>query len=907
MAGFNERERNGMMRKSHQKNLFRGVKRAKAIVIAGLLILIPLMVQAEAEKKVAVLPFRIHSLEPLDHLKQGLQEMFTTRLAQKGISVVPLDVVNRHPMAFLPMFKMEDIVALGRDLKAEQVLTGSLTRIGKQISLDLRLMDIARKKPPFSIFIVEDDIEKLAEAADRGSKSLYNQIVGVMQIDSIQVKGNRRIESEAILALVESKKGDPIDYDQLDKDLRAVYAMGFFKDVTIDTEDGPKGKIITINVSEKRSIASITFKGNKKEDDDDLKKETGISLYSILNLSEIRQSINRMKDYYRQKGFYNVDIRESIEDLPNNEVSLTYQIEEGEKVYVTRIEFVGNTEFDDGDLKDLMETSEKGLLSWFTKSGMLDKKKLEFDLHKVISFYQNQGYIRAKAGEPKITYEEGKGLIITTEIIEGPQYGVSEVKVEGDLIKPVDELIKKLNISKEKFFNREVVRNDTLALRDIYANEGFAYTDVTPVTKEDDERHLVDITYKVSKGAKVRFERINITGNTITRDKVIRRELKVIEGEYFSGKDLSRSTENLHRLGFFEDVEVKTKKGNQDDLMVLDINVKEKPTGSFSIGAGYSSFENLMGTLEVSQGNLFGRGQRLGAKTRLGSRTTLFDVQFIEPWLFDVPLSLGVNIFKWEREYYEYTKDSVGGALRFGFPTGLDEYTRASVKYEFDDADIFNIKDGAGQALLEMEGKNVTSSVTLGIKRDSTDRPWNASKGSINSLAYTFAGGFMGGDVYFDRYDARSSWYFPLPWKTVFLAQGHWGYMSPRSGGKLPIYQKYRLGGINTIRGFDYLTISPKDPKTRDSIGGVKMMYYNFEYRFPLLKQQGVVGIVFFDAGNVYTEDDSYSFSEIKKSSGVGIRWYSPLGPLRVEYGKNLDPKDDEKSGNWEFTVGGFF
>jgi len=907
MDEFSKRNGDKEMNQGHGQSVSRGMRVCKTLTIIGLCLLIPVLVRAQEKKKVAILPFRIHSTEPLDHLKVGLQEMFTTRLTGKGVPVINPDVVNKHPMAFLPSFELEDLISMGRNLKADVIITGSLTQIGRKISLDLKVVDISREKPPFSIFMTEDDIDRLTDAADRAATSLYNQITGVEQIDSLQVKGNKRIESEAILAVVESKKGDSLDHDQLDKDLRAIYRMGFFTEVNIGTEEGPKGKVVIFKVTEKPSISKITFEGNKKEKDDDLGKESGIKLYTILNPNEVRQSINRLKEYYRQKGYYNVEIKDKIEELPNNEISLTYEIEEGEKVYITKIDFIGNTKFDDGDLKDIMETSEKGFLSWFTKSGLLDKKKLEFDTHKITSFYHNHGYIRAKTGEPEISYEKDKGLTITIEIIEGDQYGVNKVQIEGDLIRPVEELLKKVNINKEKFFNREVVREDTLTLREIYADEGFAYADVAPFTKEDHENHLVDITYSASKGKRVRFERINITGNTVSRDKVIRRELKVIEGEYFSGISLKESTRNLHRLGFFENVEVETKKGSQDDLMVLNINVKERPTGSFSFGAGYSSFDNVMGVIQVTQNNLFGYGQQLSVSGRLGSRTTQFDIRFTEPWLLDKPISAGFDLFKWEREFDEYTKDSLGGALRFGFPVGLDEFTRGSVKYAYDDADIFDIDENAALEIKEMEGGNVTSSIILGLDRDSKDNPWNPTEGSFNSLKFEYAGGFLGGDVSFNKYLARTAWFFPLPWKTVFMTQGRWGYVKKRSDGKLPIYQKFRIGGINTVRGFEFADISPTDPETGDKIGGEKMMVFNFEYRFPLAREQGVVGLVFFDMGNVFTKDESYTFSGIRRSVGGGVRWYSPVGPLRLEYGFNLDKLPGEKSGNFEFSVGGSF
>lgn len=878
-----------------------------ASVILLALLFFPCVGQAQQKKIVAVLPFSINAPEPLDHLKLGLQEMMTTRLEDLGISVVSPSIVNKQPLASAPALGPAEVSALGQALNADYLVKGSLTQIGRKISLDVKALDVKGEKPPFSIFMVEDDIDRLAEAADRASKSLFNQIAGIEQIDSVQVKGNQRVETDAILAVVESKKGESLDYDKLDRDLRAIFAMGYFTDVNIQTEDGPKGKIVTFVVTEKPSIGSITFKGNKKIKSDDLSKESGIKLYSILNPNEVKQSINRLKDYYRKKGYYNVEITDKTEAIPGNQVSLTYDISEGEKYYIKKIEFIGNTKFKDSELKKVMETSEKGFLSWITNSGLLDEKKLESDLQKITTFYNNHGYIRAKAGEPKITSDKEGGLIVTIRIEEGERYAVNEVKVEGDLMMPEEKLLKKLSINKEKYINREVVRKDVLALRDTYSDQGYAYAEVTPIIDEDDKRHLVDITYRINPGKKVRFERINIYGNTVTRDKVIRRELGVIEGEDYTGQGLRKSNENLQRLGFFEDVEIQTKKGSKDDLMVLDVNVKERPTGSFSLGAGYSGYDGPTGIIDVSQKNLFGRGQQLGAAIRVSARSSQFDIRFTEPWLFDRRISSGIDLYKWTREYDDYTRDSIGGALRFKFPLGLDEYTSGSAKYLYDNSLIKDVSSTAPLSIQQEVGYSLTSSITLGIARDSRNTLWNTSRGSQNEFTFEYAGGILGGSVYFNRYELKSGWYFPLPWDTSFMVQGRWGYIQQRSGGTLPDYQKYRIGGLNTVRGYDWYSIALTDPATGEDIGAPKMMIYNVEFRFPVLKEQGVSGVVFYDAGNVFAEDQNYTFSDIRTSVGAGVRWYSPLGPIRVEYGYILNPRPDDPVGNVEFSIGTVF
>ena len=876
-------------------------------MILLLCLFFPRNAHAQQGKTVAVLPFSINAPESLDHLKLGLQEMLTTRLAGLGLSTVPPSTINRHPLASAPVLQTADVTTLGQALAADFLITGSLTQIGRTISLDVKALDVAGDKPPFSIFMVEEDIDRLAEAVDRTAESLFNQLAGIPQIDSVRVTGNRRVESEAVLAVVESRRGESLDLDKLDRDLRAVYAMGYFTDVNIQTEDGPMGAIATFHVTEKPSIGSITFKGNKKVKTNDLTNESGIRLYSIFNPAEVLRSVGRLKDFYRQKGYYNVKIEERIEELPGNEVALIYDIEEGRKFHIRQIEFVGNTQFSDRALRKELETKEKGIFSFVTKSGLLDEKKIETDLQRITAFYHNQGYIRARAGDYKITHKDEGILIVTIQIVEGERYTVNEVSVEGDLIVPEEELLKKLAIKKEKYFNREVVRQDVLTLRGVYADRGYAYAEVGPIINEDDKNRQVDIAFRIEPGRKVRFERINIYGNTVTRDKVIRRELVVVEGDYFTGAGLRKSTERLHRLGFFEDLEIQTRKGSRDDLMDLDIQVKERPTGSFSIGAGYSGYEGAIGLLQVSQSNLFGRGQRLAASVRASGKSNEFDIRFTEPWFLDRPISAGIDLYKWDREFIDYTRDSFGGALRFKFPTRFDEYTYATARYLYDDSTIKDVAPTAAFPIREMIGKNITSSITLGLERDSKDRPWNTARGSENRFTVEYAGGVLGGDVYFNRYELTSAWFFPFLWETTFMVQGKWGYLTQRTGGKLPDYQKYRLGGIHSVRGYDWYDITLTDPATGEPIGGEKFMVYNLEYRFPLLKDQGVVGVVFFDAGNVFGRGDSYSFNDIPRSAGGGVRWYSPLGPIRVEYGYILNRRPGDPSGNIEFSIGGFF
>jgi outer membrane protein insertion porin family len=819
-------------------------------------------------------------------------------------------VINQHPKVSLPVLEEEDLYAIGSDLDADWVVTGAITEIGDKISLNLKLLDMTRAKRPVSFSMVEDNLNQLGDVAERASDAIYKQITEVVRIDSIEIKGNRRIETEAIMTVIETQKGDGFDVERLNRDLRAIYKMGYFTDVSIESEDSPTGRIVTFVVNEKPSIVKIDFKGEKKGKREDLAEEAGIRLYTIFDRNEVRQSINRLKEYYYKKGYYNVEIKEKIEELEDNSIALTYEIEKGEKVFIRKIEFVGNSVFDDDDLKDIMQSQEKNWLSWLTDAGKVHETALEYDVHNIGVYYRNHGFMNANASGPEISVNEKGGLTVTIEITEGSQYKVSNVKVEGDLLKPEEELLKHTNIGKEEFYNAEVIYEDMQELKNVCADEGYAYADVSPLISEDDENNMVEITYHIDKAKKVRFERINIMGNTKTKDKVIRRELEVVEGGYYNGTAITESTEKLNRLGFFDNVEMATRNGSEDDQIILDVHVEEgHQTGTYGFGVAWSDYEGFVGHANVTVENLFGRGQGLITSVYWGGVSHSASIQFTEPWIFDKDVSGSIMAFFSGYDYYEYSTENIGGSLGVGFPLeswGLGDLTRGSIQVAHETSDIIGISDSAAREIKEMEGKNTTNSITLGISRVSWDKPWLPTKGSLNSFSIETAGGFLGGDVGYNRYQLRTEWYFPLFWSTVFVAKGNVGLIKRKGQEKFPVFKKYILGGVGSVRGFDDYEISPRDPITGDRIRGEKMMFYNFEYRFPVSKEKGIVGLVFFDAGNVWTEEENYDFTGMRMSVGVGGMWWTPMmGQMSIFYGRKLDPRINESAGEIQFS-GGF-
>jgi outer membrane protein insertion porin family len=857
---------------------------------------------AAAENQTAVMPFTIYSQEDLNYLRKNILETLQGSLSRQKIPVTPLPEVEPWLTRQIPT-SWEELRRLGRSLGADRVVYGSVTKIGQRVTLAGNLLEVNKDQPPQTFSFSEEGLENVLKLVERFSKELALKISGLEKVVSVQVRGNQRIESQAVERELKSKPGEAYQPDLVDQDLRAIFKMGYFSDVRVETETVPEGKKLIFNVTERPFVKKIEFKGNKEFKEDELRDQVTLKPFAILNMNAVNESLEKLKTFYQSKGYYNVQINQEVQPEDKQSVTVAFNIQEGKKVYIKTITFQGVKAFKPKQLLSIMETNEKDFLSWITSSGLYKKELLEKDLEKISAFYYNRGYLKAKVGEPEVKHE-GDWLYVTIPIEENVQYKMGTVDLQGDLLDPKEKMLAGLAIRKEQFYNREVIRNDVLKLVDRYSLDGYAFAEIVPQIKEDPAGPQVDLIYEIKKGSKVYFERIDIVGNTKTRDKVIRREFKVAEGGLFDAAGLRRSNENLNRMDFFEEINISTTPGSQEDRMNLKVEVKEKMTGSFSMGVGYSAADQFSVMGQIAQRNLFGRGQRLSLDAYLSTRNTRYNLAFTEPWLFDIPLSAGASLYNWLREYDEYTKDSFGGTIDFGYLL-WGEYTRGYLTYTYDDANVSNVKLNAPDPIKNSEGQNTTSSIRFTLKRDTRDQVFNATKGSLNSASVEYAGGPLGGTSQFTRYLVGSGWYFPVFWGTTFFLNGKGGYIQEH--GKVPDYEKFYLGGINSIRGFKYYDIGVVDPVTGNKYGGDKMVQFNLEYIFPVVEKAGVKGVLFFDTGNVYLKDDSIDPSNFKKTVGVGVRWYSPMGPLRLEWGYNIDPKPGDDTSNWDFSIGTFF
>jgi outer membrane protein insertion porin family len=893
-------------------------------IIIGILCGFPVLGFGAERVQVMVLPFEIHAQQNLAYLKDQVPQLIERHMERDGATIVKPDIATAASGKELTI---EAIRLVGSQKNADVVIWGGLTWLGQNFSLDARMVDVSTDKPPASFFSEGEGVENLPAAVKSLSDAISSRLFKREKIAEVRIVGNKRIEQDAIKRIVKTQPGDTFLAKNLSEDMKAIYAMGYFDDVRVESENSSAGKIIIFVVNEKPTIRHIYIKGGKyaqyaggktfneeeKEDivkpgnlvfdDEKILKGLDIKPGSIANIFKIQSNIKRIEDMYKEKNYHNVKVSYNLKEQENNQVDLEFVIDEGKKILIKEIRFEGNQAYPAKKLKNIMKTNEKGFWSWITSSGDLKTEDLNQDVELLTSFYSNNGYIQAKVGEPIVEFKDN-WIYITIKIDEGQRFKVGKVQIAGDLLKPEEEMMKLIKIPKQEYFSRQVLRDDIIVFGDLYSDEGYANVDVVPKIDQDNEKLLVNITYTISKGNLVYFEEIRIAGNTKTRDKVIRRELDFYEQELFSGKKLKRGVRNLNRLDFFEDVKVNTAKGSAPDKMILDIDVKEKPTGTFSFGGGYSSTENMFVVGTISQRNLFGLGELLQLKAQIGGATTRYVLSFTEPWLFDIPLSAGFDLYDQTVNYDTYDVNGVGGTVRFGYK--VYDYTRVNLAYGYDVSDISNLTFNFGESIYwrEMEGQHTTSSITPSIRYDSRDKQFNPTEGTNASLSVEYAG--LGGDVGFTKYVGDAGRYFPLFWGTVGFLHAKAGYVDQHEGMILPPWQRFYLGGINSLRGYSWDEISPKDI-FGNPIGGNKFVQGNVEYIFPLIKDIGLMGVVFYDTGYDYNDDQDVDLGNLYHSTGFGIRWYSPLGPLRLEEGFALNPPPGGASSRLEFTMGQAF
>jgi len=751
------------------------------------------------------------------------------------------------------------------------------------------------------------------------------------RVARITVRGQRKVEPEAIRMNVATKAGKPLDRKKLAEDVRSLWRLGFFEDVQVEVTALGRGDLqVTYVVKEKPSIRKILVSGNDEIDIDKINEVLDLKLDAILSIADVKRNEVKIRDLYVEKGFYLAEVSHELRRISDTEVDVVYKVREHAKVEVRSITFLGNVAAPSDELKAAMETQEGGYFSWLTSSGTYQEDAFQRDLARITGYYYDRGYINVKLGRAQIALSPDKRYLhIVFPIEEGPRYRVGKVDVQGDLVESREAYLSRLGVRGGEYFNKSKLLEDITRLSDGYKDLGYAYVNVTPLTAIDNDRLIVDLTFDIQKGQKVYFERIHVRGNTRTRDKVIRREVKIIEGELYNQTLLDASRRRVTALGFFERVEVNTRRGSADDRIEVSFEVQEKPTGTFQIGAGFSSAESFIAMAQISQSNLFGRGQTLALQAQISGIRQLYSLRFIDPYFLDSDWTFAFSLYNSVQNRGNFNREATGGDLTWGYP--LHEDVRLFLTYKLEDVDVQTsgraspfgtpiaaIPSGARVANLFDDG--ITSSARFSVNWDTRDNRLFPTRGFFQSASAEYARPELGSENVFDRYTGFSRWYYPVWGPLVYKLNLEMGFVTSSRDEGVPIFERFFVGGINDVRGFAPNTLGPRMSILRDQDpnaplnndflrGGDKQMILNHEVEFPIFEKVGIKGVVFSDAGWAW-DDDENMFKEIAKlrhSWGFGFRWFSPIGPLRFEWGLPFDPQPGEDPIKFEFTIGNFF
>jgi len=868
-----------------------------ALVLAGNL-------SAEPQIAVAIFPFSIQASQGNDQANQKTGEALVSMLAEKlekdGAKVVMVkDFSNKESWNY-SQYRQEGI-----KLGVDKIITGNIFIAGKSLSIDAQMRNIYEKQPPITFFSQTRSIETLYSAATELGKEITGELFHKKIISTISVAGNKRVEADAILRIITSKPGEIINPDTLSQDLALIYKMGFFDNVIVRKKKLDRGVEIIFDVKEKPSVRNIKFKDNDVYNDEELFDVVATTTGSILNIYKINTDTEKIKRLYTEKNYHNCTIKYEIKSLKNDQADIIFTIDEGEKIKIESISFEGNNYFTDKEISKEMKTQEKGFWSIITSSGDLNETELDNDVIRIESLYKNNGFIDVKVSDAKITLDK-ESISIDFKINEGHQFKIGSVGITGDILTTKEDLMQILTSNESDLYNRELIRKDLLTLSDLYSNQGYANVNVAPLINKDEKNKTVDISFKIAKGELVFFNRIIITGNTKTRDKVIRREMAIQEQGRFSMAGIQRSHRNLGVNDYFQNVDIKPVKTDKPNQRNIEVKVTEKATGNFSFGGGFSSDDGAYGQVSVEERNLFGRGQNLRLMAKISSENALYNLSFTEPWLFDMPVSAGTDLYKWEKEYDFYDKDALGLTLKAGFRQFWD-YTSIGIEYNIEDFDIYNVQPNNTSVT---EGKYLTSSIKPFISYDSRNHYFLPTEGILGKFSIQYAGKFLGGEIDFTKYQLESGIFFPLFWKFTGAVHAKGGYLDDRTGGTPDIdWERFYLGGINSIRGFDQYDINSSAPGDIILRGGEKFIQFNIEMIFPIQEDMGVAGVIFYDQGDVYTKSQSIDFLDQYSTSGFELRWNSPMGPIRLAYGIVIDGKHVKKTGDgqFDFSIGAFF
>jgi len=750
------------------------------------------------------------------------------------------------------------------------------------------------------------------------------------QVKDIRVEGIQRTEAGTVFSYLPVKVGDTLNPDRAAAALKALYATGFFKDVRLEVQDG----VLIVLVEERPAIAQIGFSGMKEFSKDDILKslkELGLSEGRILDQSLLDKAAQELKRQYFNRGMYAAQVDVRLSPLERNRMAITFEVSEGEVAKIRGINIIGAQAFSEKELLKLFTLTTPGWLTWFTKHDQYSRQKLAADLEALRSHYQNRGYLEFAIESTQVSITpDKKDIYITVNIKEGDKYKVSEVKFAGNLPIPEQELKGLVSLKVSDVFSREQLNESISRIGERLGNEGYAFANVNAAPELDKEKREVGLTLLMDPGRKVYVRRINISGNTRTRDEVIRREMRQLEGGLYAADKIKRSKERIERLGYFSDINLETPVVPEaTDQVDLNLSVTERATGNLMLGAGFSSADGLVLSASVSQNNLFGTGNRLAAQINSGSVNTIYALSFTNPYFTKDGVSLGYDLYRRDVDtssldaVSEYSTSTLGAGLRLGLPLTEHDTLQLGAALERYELSLTAKSPNRYKLFANTFGGNNSGVTTdslrldLGWARDSRDSLLYPTKGTLHRVYGEL--GTPVGDLKYYKLTYQYQWWRPLGSDWSLMLNGEIGWGGGYGGKPLPFFRNYFAGGIGSVRGFDSGTLGPQDLDSTNrpfSLGGDKRLVGNAELYFPVPgagKDKSLRLSAFIDAGGVWGPGDykgryeKISLNELRYSGGVAVTWYSPFGPIKLSLAAPFKSQPDDKKQSFQFQLGNVF
>ena len=743
-------------------------------------------------------------------------------------------------------------------------------------------------------------------------------------VKDIRVEGIQRTEAGTVFSYLPVKVGDMMTDEKAAKAVKALFATGFFKDVRLEIEGG----VLVVLIDERPAIASVSFNGLKAFEKDQILKglrEVGLAESRIFDRALVERAEQELKRQYLSRGYYSVNVTTTVTPLERNRVGISFSIEEGDVAKIRQINIIGAKEIPEKDLLEIFELRTPGWFTWYTKNDQYSKQKLAGDLENLRSHYLNRGYLEFNIDSTQVSITPDKhDIYITVNVTEGHKYTVSSVKLAGDLRVAEDELRKLISLRPGDTFSREKLTETTKQISDRLGNDGYAFANVNASPEINKDKREAAFTIFVDPGRRVYVRNVNITGNTRSRDEVLRREVRQMESSWYDGEKINKSRTRLDRLGHFEDVTLETPPvpGTTDQVDV-NINVKEKATGNIMLGAGFSSSEKLVLSGSIQQQNLFGSGKTVGVQINTSKVNKVYSLSYTDPYYTIDGVSRGFDIYDRKTDTSSlntigsYASQSLGGGVRFGLPIAEDDYVSAGLSLDSTRLKMNSTSPAIYQKYVNEFGEtNTTTLATAGWLKETIDSRLYPTKGGSNRLVGELGlpAGKMGTLRYYRATYQRQE-FIPMPWSrnTSLLLNGEFGYAKGYGGNTLPFFKNFYAGGIGSVRGYDSGSLGPvvTDAFGNESrLGGNRRVVGNAELLFPMpgsgLDKSVRLG-AFIDGGQVWGQSDKMSFGDLRYSMGVSLAWSSPMGPLKFSFANPFHKKPDDKIQRLQFQMGTTF